>query len=529
LKRILVIQTLALGDLIKTTPLLAGLKATHPGAEIDVLANETLERVVRGNPDVAGFIPFPYQALYESANLAENRAVVETLGRLCDWAACFDGAKAPYDLIVNPNYNDLAASLAWLAPGGPVLGGDLTRDGCLVLRGDWVVYYHMVITGPVPNSLHACDTLCLAAGVRPDRPGPRFHVTPADRQAAGALLESLGARPDEKPVALHVGASRPERCWPLESFVRLGRLIQDQGRRLVLTGTSGEMDQVKEVAGQLGPGALVAAGRTDLGGLAGLLGRCRALVSNDSGPIHLAAAIGLPTLSIHLGKASPTAAGPYLPGSLALAADLDCAPCFQPEECSHRRCRWAVGPEDALAGLEHLLGHPFVRPPGSEARFYRASAGQEGWLDWEALTLGATAHLAAAYRRAWLAALKPGRWMKPPGLSLPPAPEKEPFVSADALVSRALAEAENLAPLLQGRPDAAAFQQGAARLGRLAERMTGYCHHEPLLHPLALYLRGRLASLDDPDVRQLLTDQANLYRQVQTVVRLLAQGLAGPR
>jgi len=327
---------LAMGDVLLTTPLLAGLKERDPDIQVNVLANTVYRRIMDPSPDVDHFIDLPLARLYELSNLNEYQAVEKTLEYLASWT---EQLPHDFDLIINPCFNDMGGALSYLIRSSQLIGATLTREGYLVFRGDWPACVYLHVHGPSLNPFHLADAHCLAAGVKPSKPGLRFHLTEKDLQTARQFLISAGVSLDEKIVARHAGAGHDYRCWPEKNFVRLGRTLQEEGYRILLTGSKAEMRRVSWIAHAIGPKTIITVGKTDLGTLAGLLDHCQALVSNDTGPIHLAAALGLPCLGIYLGKAQFRSTGPYGTENLVIEADLECAPCENPAACRHLRCR----------------------------------------------------------------------------------------------------------------------------------------------------------------------------------------------
>lgn len=523
MKRILVIQPLAMGDLLMTTQLLAGLRATHPGAGICVMANDSFARVLAHNPAVDQFIPFPYVELYRRANQPANQAPAATLSQLARFVESFTPG---FDLVLNPCFNDLAGALTFLSRGRQVVGADFSKEGYLIMRGDWPSYMRMVWGEPCANTFHTTDLHCLAAGARPPQAGLRFYLTKKDRQDSLELLGELGAKDDDRLIALHLGATRKHKRWPLENFIELGRLLSAEGFRPVLTGGAAEAETTAQAAQGMGPGILQAAGKTEnLGVLACLLRRCQALISNDSGPIHVAVAAEVPVISISLGKVQFRATGPYLPGSLALEADMDCAPCVDPDACPHQDCRRAVRPQDALAALKYILGGPWQPPSGRRTRFYQAETAPDGLLDWRPMHADEDQALHAALRRAWLEVLQPGSDIMAPKPARLAAPGSEPWSAFDALAYRAVQVLEKMLALVSSRPDISALSALSAELADISRRIRDLGMAESRIKPLAAYLILRKASLDQDELAIQITSQLNLYKQARRVARLAAQQL----
>ncbi|ADK84373.1 glycosyl transferase family 9 [Desulfarculus baarsii DSM 2075] len=522
--RVLFVQTLAMGDLLLTTPALSALAQARPQAVIDVLANDSFARVLAGNPAVNRFIALPFTRLYALANQPdEARAVMETLALLARFTEDLAGG---YDLVYNPCFNELACALTVRTKGGQALGGDFTADGAMIMRGDWPNYCHNIFSGPAYNGLHLSDLHGLALGLPSATRRPVFQARPEDQRQARALLTQLGWRPERPLIALQVGAGKADRRWPPEKWVELGRLLGHKGLSVVLPGAPHEAALTARVAAGLGPTALDLAGRTDLGQLAAVLGHCRALIANDTGTVHLAAALALPIVSLSLGKAQFRATGPYGPGNVVVEADLPCAPCLDAAACQAKHCWAAIAPADALAALEHVLGRAFQRPAGSRARFYRAQPDAAGLMDWLPLSPDPAQARHAAYRQAWLSVLRPGQWPRAP-LSPSRPPASGPLAAFDALAAAALAALARIeaalggqAPPATARPAMDALNQATAEARRLGAA-------EALVRPLAMYLVQRLASLDEPRPERQIRLQRAVFAQTRAVAGLVWAALTG--
>ena len=362
-------------------------------------------------------------------------------------------------------------------------------------------------------------------GVKPPKPGLQLYLSKQELQSAGQLLSSLGAKPYDKIVAFHVGAGHDYRRWPLKNFIQLGRNLEKLSFRILLTGTSQELSLVNKMAEGLDYAPIVAAGKTDLRQLAGLLSHCLALISNDTGPIHLGTALGVPCLSIFLGKAQFRSTGPYGIGSLALEADLECAPCQNPLNCTHLRCRDTITVMDVQAGLANLLGNPFDLPSSSHTRFYRAFRAEDGWLDWQSLASNPKGKTISVFRQVWLELLHPDAEMVPPRSPLPPRPKNEPFANLDLLTSQAISAADSLLSKLETTSLPSDLQAGVQELSHLEKKIRGLTSGRELIEPIINFFILRLAGLDSADPTGLVKDQINLYRKIQSAVRLLAKRL----
>lgn len=225
-----------------------------------------------------------------------------------------------------------------------------------------------LLTARVPfrRDVHAARSfrdLAEAAGV-PRGPYVPGGLAPSPRGLAEAarVLEEAGLAHAGPLVVLHPGSGDnfPGRRWSAAGFAAVGRLAAARhGARVAITGSAAEAALCRGVAEAIGPGAASVAGKTGLEGLIGILGGARALVSNDTGPVHLASALGRPVLAL-FGPNTPTLYGPLSPGSRAFFVGLPCSPCLTTDNYRSSRCRLhtcmaAIPTGEVATALDRLL------------------------------------------------------------------------------------------------------------------------------------------------------------------------------
>jgi len=219
-----------------------------------------------------------------------------------------------------------------------------------------------LLTEVVPPSelagLHRSERyLRIVTGERPStRPVPRLVVPEA---AAGRWRALMGPRGEGRLVGIFPGSNAPSRRWEPDRFAAVARAMAGQGARVVVFGGGGERELAAQVAGDV---ALNVAGRTDLPTLAAGLADCDLLITNDSGPMHLAAAVGTPTISLW-GAGDRAETGPLGSGHRVLVrADLPCVPCVRNHcprrgrgyllEDAERECLRLIEAKDVLAAVD---------------------------------------------------------------------------------------------------------------------------------------------------------------------------------
>jgi len=341
--RLLVMRPDHLGDLLFMTPALHALRQARPDAHITCLIGPWGEPILRGNPDVdelltcdfpwfnrrgKGALWSPYAALWrEAQRLRAHGFAAAYIMRFDFW---------------------WGAALARLA-GIPRRIGYALPD----------VQPFLTDTVPYTAGLHEVEqNLRLVGGdVAGSRPRLRFAVAPDDAAWADARLRAYaGPAP---VIAAHAGAGAPVKLWDVARWAHtLDALARTHGAAIVLTGGPAEAPLARAIADRLSRPPLVLAGETTLGQLAALFARCRLVLGADSGPLHLAVAVGAPT--VHLfGPVDPALFGPWgEPGrSVVVQARFFAEPChnrpcnrldYAGDELAQHTCMQTITVDDVL-------------------------------------------------------------------------------------------------------------------------------------------------------------------------------------
>ncbi len=217
---------------------------------------------------------------------------------------------------------------------------------------------------------HLYDYLFLAGalGARVEPLAPALHIRPEELERANAKLASaVCPEPREKtsgtaPVFLGLNASAaygPAKCWPAERFAAAARELCQLTPNVVWLGFGADEDEQlnNEIAVQARVPFINLAGKTSLRELMAMLCACRALLTNDSGPMHLAAALGTPVVAL-FGSTSPELTGPGLPGDprhVTLASNPPCSPCFRRTCPIDFRCMTGIGVEQVVAAVSRQM------------------------------------------------------------------------------------------------------------------------------------------------------------------------------
>ena len=334
----LVIQTSFLGDTVLTTPLLAQLANRGP---VDVVATPAAAALLANHPAVRTLIAY------------DKRGADR--GLLGLWRLAQRLRAARYDVAFLAQGSWRSAALALLA-GIPSRLGFSTSAGRL-LYSRRVAYRD--------DLHHAARLLMLARpnGREPTAAELRPTLAPgaAERAEVDAFLRERGAGTGERLVAVAPGSVWGTKRWP--HYPQLAQALAGASR-VVVVGSADDTPLADEIVAAA-PGTLDATGRLSLLASAELLGRCAVLVTNDSAPMHLASAMGTPTVALFGPTVPEFGFGPLAPRAIVVGHDaLACRPCDRhgPHRCplGHHRCMRELSPSVVADRARALLLNPDV-------------------------------------------------------------------------------------------------------------------------------------------------------------------------
>ena len=351
--RILVINLLRLGDLVQSSPVLRSLRARYPEARITLVVQDVFQETAALLPGPDRLLSFP--ALPLAPLLDAGGDWPQAYQLVLDWLRT--NIDSPPDLVVNLTPDFLGALLSYLSRGRQVRGFTLNPARFFYTQPAWMSYLMIVSRARRANPFNLVDIFLKSAGLEPEGAGLAVQI-PAEAQSQAAdFLEGLPLAPGTSLVGMVPGASQPQRCWPPERYVQMaGRLLAARPCHFFIFGNQKERPLGEKIAGLLPPGtATLCTGGTSIPFLAALLARLHLLITNDTGPMHLAAAVNTPVLAFFLAGARVQDTGPVGEGHLALEPRLDCHPCHYPDSCSLFKCHEAFSPEGVAAWALHLL------------------------------------------------------------------------------------------------------------------------------------------------------------------------------
>lgn len=330
-----------IGDAVMSLPALEALRRRYPGAEIVLVAKPWVSELFSGYPAVDRLIVYDSEGAHRGAS-GFWKLVRGLRSEHFDAAILFQNAFH-------------AAWMAWLAGIRSRVG--YARDGRGMLLTEAVEVPARAAYG---HHAYYYLQLLFRAGLisKPEPLEPmdkvRLAVEKAEKAWARKHIESLGLHGPRLLVGLSPGASfGPAKRWPVEQYADLAdRLIGALGADVLIFGSAAEKPLAEAIAREMEHTPTIVAGQTTLRQLMALLAQCRLIVTNDSGPMHLAAAVGVPVVAI-FGSTDERATGPLGPHARVVKQAVACSPCGLRECPIDFRCMMGVSVESVhRAALE---------------------------------------------------------------------------------------------------------------------------------------------------------------------------------
>jgi len=333
--RICLIKPSSLGDVVHALPFLAAIRRRWPEASITWVINRGLRSLVEGHPDLDEVISFDRGLI---------RPGPTGLARLVRFL--LDLRRHRFDLAIDLQGLFRSGLMAWSTVAKYRVGLAEAREGAILF------YTHPIATGG--TRLHAVDRLLRVAEALGAVTEPaRFDVpiSESDRRWAKATLAShLGPR-----LVVNVGARWLTKRWPPSHFAEVARrAVVENGASLIAVGASEDRPLVDELLAALAPlPCLDLCGLTSLPRLAAISAEADVFLSNDTGPLHLAAATGTKVVGVYT-CTNPKRTGPYGPNAIAVQSCVWCAPSYV-KKCDRLECMTELTPDRVWPSVAHQL------------------------------------------------------------------------------------------------------------------------------------------------------------------------------
>jgi len=344
-KRILLLKPSALGDIVHALPTLASLRQRYPLARITWLIKEEWAELLEGNPDLDEVIPVKFC--------------------LRSWPSLVRRVRqGKYDMVIDLQGLFRTGFLAGVSGATERVGFAAGREG-----SPWFYTHRVDLPIPMDRSwrlldMHAVDrNLAIARYLGAETDDPKFWLPDieADRRMVRQQLDEAGVKTGDRLIAIAPLSSADLKNWPLDRFVDLAQtLVRWPNYKVVVLGSVAQQWIMEEFSRVTNGQCIDMVGKLRLRQLGSLLREMDVLIANDSAPIHLAVAVGIPVIGLY-GPTHAGATGPYRTSvhrSLHTQTVLSCRPCGQ-STCHHvqkKECLTMISVNEVMSAIESILG-----------------------------------------------------------------------------------------------------------------------------------------------------------------------------
>jgi 3-deoxy-D-manno-octulosonic-acid transferase/heptosyltransferase-1 len=344
---ILIVKLSAIGDVIHTLPALNAIRSHYPDAHITWLVEEDAAPLVKGHETLDRVLVSRRKRWLKALR---SSSLLNTIREIGDFMKALRDTR--YDMILDFQALLKSGILVALARGDRKIGFGKGLEH--------MEYSYLFLNERIPAvdmEIHALSRgmmLVDALGISSDEVEYKLPVSDLDREKVDKLLRRYGLKDIAPLIAINPVAKWETKLWSNQKFARLAdELIDTYDAKILFTGGAGDRQTIQNIMSVMNSRAVNLAGDTTLNMLAALYEKMNLVVSTDTGPMHMAAAVGTPVVAL-FGPTAPWRTGPYGPAHQAIQAGLDCSPCFK-RRCETMECMKTISVKQVLDATFSLL------------------------------------------------------------------------------------------------------------------------------------------------------------------------------
>jgi len=372
MNNILVINLTRLGDIIQSIGLLRGLKKKYPNCKIDFLAMSSFAGILSNIDGIDEIISLDDKSLVDNIH-SDFWGGYEELQTKIDYLNSKN-----YDLLVNPIMSLQSSYLSTLIDAKEKRGMIITADGEQSVKSDWSSF---LLSNQHNLGDHSFNLVNIFAGIA----GTSFDIADYHIKTDKKIDVNLG---DGKyRIGFHVGASQSNKTWPIEYFKEvISVLVKNTEYELFLFGGYKETD-VKDYFNDIKQDNFHNwIGKFKLDELISAISLMDLFVTNDTGPMHIAACVKVPIINLSLGPVSMWETGAYSEKVIALQADIDCHPCSFSYICPHWNCHYMIIPAAVIGLIEKKFNPNTKDLYFKNVLYWKSIVDLFGYIHWVPLT-----------------------------------------------------------------------------------------------------------------------------------------------
>lgn len=358
LNKILIIKLGAIGDLLMTTPAIRALKKAYPTMHISLLAGKSSKMAVSSNPHIDELIECDDYIIYKARFLQKVRYALSLLYLL---------RKKKFDVVFVVHRDWRFNLFAFLCGIPERVGFDRNGEGRFLTK-------RIEING-VRHQIDHYLEIVKSFGGHDDGRDMDFAISKEAENVVDKMLQTGGVGKGDIVIGILAGGASniktdmPIKRWPLENYIELSNKMAADGYKVILLGAESDRPNAEAILkhapeglnlGNVVHNILDLTGKTTLEETAAVMKKCNAIVTHDSGPMHLASAVGAPVISI-FGPTDPREYYPLSPNSYYFwnVENIKCAPCYKDGEfpdCQNPICMKAATVEQVYEKMKDIIG-----------------------------------------------------------------------------------------------------------------------------------------------------------------------------
>ncbi len=327
-----------LGNLVVSLSSIVALLEYFQGKDLYLVMDRAYKEVVESIEGLNKIIYFPREEIYASNWLRRTILYLSFINEL---------RKTRSDAVIDLQ-GGTASSMVTLLSGAPlrVSNSNAKRSYIYNTKVDLPVGRHKV---------HSYTELAVAIGAIINNPYYRLHGSDRKRDSLNKILGMHGISSDRPIISVHPGAGNIHKQWTTEGFAEVADWLSSEDFQVIFVGADRDLDKIDAVMSRLNHKAFNLGGSLSLGELMALFAISALFLGNDSGPMHLAAAIGTPVVAL-FGPVDEHRWGPLSPNSIVLRGQEPCEDCrHRRRDCLHFECITRISPDMVKQAIDQLL------------------------------------------------------------------------------------------------------------------------------------------------------------------------------
>lgn len=355
MKRFLIVNPFGIGDVLFTTPVLKAIKDNIPDSVIGYWCNERVAPLIKNNPHINKIFPLSRGDIKRISRGSRLKGVFKSLGLF------FEIKKWHFDAVIDFSLDHRYALVTKLAGIKKRIGFDYKGRGKFLTDRIYIEGYN------IKHVVEYYLDLLKLIHLKPFTNSLELFIPEEDKEESLCLLNNYGVSAKDLIIGLAPGGGLSwggdsiYKHWPAVKFAQVAdKLIDEFKAKIVLLGSEEEKGIADIVASNMKNAAINLAGKTDLKGLAAIVNDLDMLISNDGGPMHMAAALGVNTVSV-FGPVDSRIYAPYPPSDnhIIIYRHISCRPCYKNFRflgcLNNRKCTDEISVEEVYRAAQRLV------------------------------------------------------------------------------------------------------------------------------------------------------------------------------